>query len=153
MTPDLSDINEHIGDLERAVTLLLGEVSRLRRDLHGGIAAIRPPDGPTVDVEVLTQLVDQLGGNAAARAVVQSYIDALPGRLISVCASQEQTCAATTALRLASDLVGATALATWCVDRHGEPPVAATVEQLDRWLQGLGDDDLHAMMNRWAPTN
>lgn len=131
-------LGEQIGALERAVVQLLGEVARLRREIQSGASGGRSVDAPVVDPQVLGRLVDQLGSNTVARAVVESYVDALPGRLIAVSVGPDESGAATE-LRLASELVGASALAIWCRDRRGEPPMTTTIEGLERWLLELGD--------------
>lgn len=133
------DLGEQLGGLEQAVVQLLGEVAQLRRALRCGASGDSPADAPVVDPQVLDRLVDQLGSNAVARAVVESYVDALPSRLIAVSVGPDGPGAATE-LRLASELVGASALAIWCRNRCGEPPMTTTLEGLERWLLDLGDD-------------
>lgn len=132
-------LGEQIGALERAVVQLLGEVAQLRCEIQCGASGGSPADASVVDPQVLGRLVDQLGSNVVARAVVESYVDALPGRLIAVSVGPDESGAATE-LRLASELVGASALARWCQDRRGEPPMTTTLEGLERWLLNLGDD-------------
>lgn len=140
-----ADIDRHLESLEAIAMQLLRDIGELRRDVGELTARAGPAGNPPIHAEVLDRLVEQLGNTVAAQAVVRSYIDALPARIIAVSVSDDgvcgdRSCGATTELRLASELVGATAMVDWCCERDGEPPITTTLEGLERWLVSLRDD-------------
>jgi hypothetical protein len=136
-----ADVRRHLERLERIVSQLREDIGELGEPTRGAGRAERR----SVEVKVLDRLVDLLGA-VASQQVVRLYIDSLPARIISVVASGEASCGAraqgaSIELRLASELVGAMAMADWCRVRDGEPPMTGTLDELQRWLLGVDDGD------------
>lgn len=134
-----ADVYRHLERLERVVAQLREDIGELGDPTLGAGKAERR----SVEVEVLDRLVDLLGADASQQ-VVRLYIDSLPARIIAVVASGEASCGARSQgasieLRLASELVGAMAMADWCCERDGEPPMTITLHELQQWLLGVDD--------------